>query len=91
MPVRNVELPLEPEITEEEIQAVLEVLKNKQLSQLAGSYVEDFEVEFARYMGTKYAVAVNSGTSWYNRRGGLLQLLLEQEHDDRRGRDDRNQ
>lgn len=63
LPVRNVELPLEPEITEEEIQAVLEVLKNKQLSQLAGSYVEDFEVEFARYMGTKYAVAVNSGTS----------------------------
>lgn len=63
IPVRSVSLPLEPEITEEEIQAVLEVLRNRQLSQLAGSYVEDFEVEFARYVGTKYAIAVNSGTA----------------------------
>ena len=34
LPVRNVELALEPEITEEEIQAALEVLNNKQLSPL---------------------------------------------------------
>ncbi len=63
VPVRATGLPLEPEITEEEIHAVIEVMKNKQLSQLAGSYVEDFEVEFARYVGAKYAIAVNSGTS----------------------------
>ena len=62
-PVRSMSLPLEPEITEEEIQGVVEVLRNRQLSQLAGSYVEDFEVEFARYVGAKYAVAVNSGTT----------------------------
>jgi dTDP-4-amino-4,6-dideoxygalactose transaminase len=63
MPVRSEALPLEPDITEEEIEAVLEVMRSKRLSQLAGKYVEDFEIEFARYMGTKYAVAVNSGTS----------------------------
>jgi len=62
-PVRREELPLEPDITDEEIQAVLEVMRSKRLSQLAGNYVEDFEIEFARYIGTKYAIAVNSGTS----------------------------
>jgi perosamine synthetase len=63
IPVRRVGLPLEPDITEEEIQAVVEVMRSRQLSQLAGAYVEDFEVEFARYVGAKYAIAVNSGTS----------------------------
>lgn len=62
-PVRREALPLEPDITEEEIEAVLEVMRSKKLSQLAGNYVEDFEIEFARYIGTKYAVAVNSGTA----------------------------
>ena len=62
-PVRMEPLPLEPDITDEEIEAVLEVMRSKRLSQLAGSYVEDFEIEFARYIGSKYAVAVNSGTS----------------------------
>jgi len=62
-PVRREALPLEPDITDEEIQAVVEVMRSKRLSQLAGNYVEDFEIEFARYIGTKYAVAVNSGTS----------------------------
>lgn len=63
MPVRREALPLEPDITDEEIEAVLEVMRSKRLSQLAGNYVEDFEIEFARYIGTKYAVANNSGTS----------------------------
>jgi perosamine synthetase len=63
MPVRSEPLPLEPDITDEEIEAVLEVMRSKKLSQLAGKYVEDFEIEFARYVGTKYAVATNSGTS----------------------------
>jgi dTDP-4-amino-4,6-dideoxygalactose transaminase len=62
-PVRSEALPLEPDITDEEIEAVLEVMHSKRLSQLAGKYVEDFEIEFARYVGTKYAVAANSGTS----------------------------
>ncbi|HXX73339.1 MAG TPA: DegT/DnrJ/EryC1/StrS family aminotransferase [Candidatus Acidoferrales bacterium] len=62
-PVRTEALPLEPEISDEEIDAVVDVMRSKRLSQLAGKYVEDFEIEFARYVGTKYAVAVNSGTS----------------------------
>lgn len=61
--VRSERLPLEPDITDEEIEAVLEVMRSKRLSQLAGNYVEDFEIEFARYVGSKYAIAVNSGTS----------------------------
>jgi perosamine synthetase len=62
-PVRREPLPLEPDITNEEIEAVLEVMRSKRLSQLAGNYVKDFEIEFARYIGSKYAVAANSGTS----------------------------
>ena len=62
-PVRTEALPLEPDITEDEVEAVLDVMRSRRLSQLAGKYVEDFEVEFARYIGTRYAVAANSGTS----------------------------
>jgi len=63
IPIRTESLPLEPEIRDEEVDAVVEVMRNRQLSQLAGSYVKDFEIEFARYLRTKYAIAVNSGTS----------------------------
>lgn len=73
-PVRSEALPLEPDITDEEIEAVLEVMRSKKLSQLAGKYVEDFEIEFARYIGTKYAVAANSGTSALSLALAALQL-----------------
>jgi len=74
IPVRGEGLPLEADITDAEIEAVLEVLRNRKLSQLAGSYVEDFEVEFARYVGVKYAVAVNSGTSALSLAVAALQI-----------------
>jgi len=50
-----------PDITDEEINAVLEVLRSGILS--IGSKIEEFEKNFAEYIGKKYAVAVNSGTS----------------------------
>ncbi|MHA1490697.1 MAG: DegT/DnrJ/EryC1/StrS family aminotransferase [Promethearchaeota archaeon] len=51
------------EITEEEINEVINVLKSKNLTLLAGNVVKNFEKEFANYIGVKYAIGVNSGTA----------------------------
>ncbi len=50
-----------PDITQAEIDAVNEVLRTPYLS--IGPKLIQFEEAFAQYVGTKYAVAVNSGTS----------------------------
>lgn len=50
-----------PELTEDDIKAVLAVLKTPHLS--LGPKITEFEELVARYIGGKYAVAVNSGTS----------------------------
>src|SRR3954462_14325264 len=50
-----------PNIGEEEINAVVEVLKSGSLS--LGPKLEQFEKDLAAYKGTKHAIAVNSGTS----------------------------
>ncbi|HUU17211.1 MAG TPA: DegT/DnrJ/EryC1/StrS family aminotransferase [Sedimentisphaerales bacterium] len=50
-----------PDITEREIEAVCEVLRSPNLS--LGPKLAEFEQVFASYIGTKRAVAVNSGTS----------------------------
>ncbi len=55
-------IPLsQPDITEKERKAVLEVLKTTNLS--LGPKVKEFENNLAKYVGVKYAIAVNSGTS----------------------------
>lgn len=55
-------IPLsKPDIGETEIRGVVEVLRSGRLS--LGPKLEEFEQKFARYVGTKYAVATNSGTS----------------------------
>jgi dTDP-4-amino-4,6-dideoxygalactose transaminase len=51
----------QPEISKEEIDAVNEVLQSGILAQ--GARVAQLEENFASYCGTKYAVAVNSGTA----------------------------
>src|SRR4051794_34412789 len=48
-------------ITEEDIQAVAEVLRSDFLTQ--GPSIEEFEKKFADYVGSKYAVAVANGTA----------------------------
>ena len=48
-------------ITEEDIQAVIETLKSDYLTQ--GPKIKEFEDAFARYIGCKYAVAVANGTA----------------------------
>jgi perosamine synthetase len=50
-----------PDITEAEIDAVCEVLRSPNLS--LGPKLPEFEAAFADYVGRKYAIAVNSGTS----------------------------
>lgn len=50
-----------PDITQAEIDAVVEVLKSGWLS--IGPRIEDFENKIKNFIGTKHAVAVNSGTS----------------------------
>jgi perosamine synthetase len=57
-----VHIPLaQPDITEKEIKAVLQVLKTPYLS--LGPKLPEFERKLAQYAGVRYAVAVNSGTS----------------------------
>jgi len=48
-------------ITEEMIDAASAALRNEKL--VLGESVFKFEEEFAKYIGTKYAISVNSGTS----------------------------
>ncbi|MDD4287202.1 MAG: DegT/DnrJ/EryC1/StrS family aminotransferase [Candidatus Peribacteraceae bacterium] len=56
------EIPLSmPDLSEEDIQAVVQVLRTPQLS--LGPKLREFEQKFAAFVGTKEAVAVNSGTS----------------------------
>jgi len=50
-----------PDITEKEVEAVCAVLRSPNLS--LGPKLTEFEGDFARYIGRKRAVAVNSGTS----------------------------
>ena len=50
-----------PNVTEEDAQAMYNAVRGNFLG--PGPYVEKFEQEFARYLGVKNAVAVNSGTS----------------------------
>ena len=57
-----------PAIGEEEIRSVVETLRSGWLT--TGLKVKTFEAEFARYIGSSHAVAVNSGTA-------ALHLALE--------------
>ena len=50
-----------PAIGNEEIAAVIDVLKSGWLT--TGSRVRDFEQQFARFVGTRHGVAVNSATA----------------------------
>ena len=51
----------EPDIGEEEIKAVVDVLKSRWLAH--GPIVEEFERRFAEYVGARHAVAVVNGTA----------------------------
>ena len=48
-------------ITDEDITSIIEVLKSDNLTQ--GPKISEFEKKFATYIGSKYAIAVSSGTA----------------------------
>lgn len=48
-------------ITQEDIHAVIETLQSEYLTQ--GPQISKFENEFAKYVGSKYAIAVSNGTA----------------------------
>ncbi len=50
-----------PDITEKEIESIVKVLRTPNLS--LGPKLAEFETKFAEFIGTKYAVAVSSGTA----------------------------
>ncbi|MCH7872380.1 MAG: DegT/DnrJ/EryC1/StrS family aminotransferase [Planctomycetes bacterium] len=50
-----------PDLTEAEIEAVVEVLRTPRLS--LGPKLDEFEAAFTEYLGVRHAVACNSGTS----------------------------
>lgn len=67
-PVRTQPFPSYPIVGEEEVSAVVAVLKSGRLSTfhssfLGGERVRQFEEDFARYHGVRHAVACNSGTA----------------------------
>ncbi len=51
------------DIGDEEKKEVMKVMDSGMLTSLAGDVVENFEKEFAEYIGVKHAIAVNSGTA----------------------------
>ena len=61
-------------ITEEDIQAVVDTLKSDYLTQ--GPKIPEFEQAFARYVGAKYAVAVNNATAGLHLAAGALGVKL---------------
>ena len=64
-------------ITEEDIQAVVKTLQSDYLTQ--GPKIEEFEIAFAKYIGSKYAVAVANGTAALH----LCALALEVKEGDK--------
>ena len=64
-------------ISEEDISAVAEVMRGDWLT--TGPMVEKFEQEIAKYVGVKYAVAVNSGTSALDIAVGAMELPKKSE------------
>ena len=61
-------------ITQEDIEAVVEILKSNFLTQ--GPKVKEFEESFANYIGAKYAIAVANGTAALH----LCSLVLNVNH-----------
>lgn len=50
-----------PYVTEDDVEAVANAVRNRKLSQ--GEIVQNFEEEFAQYLGSKFASAVMNGTA----------------------------
>lgn len=68
-------------IDDEDIQAVINTLRSNNLTQ--GPVVSEFENSLSKYVGSKYAVAVSSGTAALhlaNIAAGMTNGFLESHH-----------
>ncbi|MHA1819037.1 MAG: DegT/DnrJ/EryC1/StrS family aminotransferase [Promethearchaeota archaeon] len=52
-----------PVVTDEEIEAVVSLLKSRKLSIAKGDVIEEFETNFSKYLGVKHCILQNNGTS----------------------------
>jgi len=50
-------------LSNEEKEAVIKVIESQMLTLLHGTYVKKFEEDFAKYIGVKHAIGVNTGTA----------------------------
>ncbi|TFG17295.1 MAG: DegT/DnrJ/EryC1/StrS family aminotransferase [Promethearchaeota archaeon] len=50
-------------LSNEEKEAVIKVMESQMLTLLHGTYVKQFEEDFAQYIGVKHAIGVNTGTA----------------------------
>lgn len=57
------EFPRWPSLADDDISSVVEVLTSSRLGQFSSRAVPEFEEALAAYVGTRHAVAVNSGTA----------------------------
>ncbi len=55
--------PMDRKVEREEILAVKRVMQKKRLTFMSGTEIEEFEVAFAKFMESNYAIAVSSGTA----------------------------
>jgi len=62
MPVRKAPFAPWPEFAADEIEAVAAVLRSGKVNYWTGEQSQEFEREFARFVGVKYAVALANGT-----------------------------
>jgi len=50
-------------LSNEEQEEVIKVMESQMLTLLHGTYVKEFEEDFAKYIGVKHAIGVNTGTA----------------------------
>lgn len=62
-PIRSKPIMALPELTEEEINEIVKVLKSGRWTMSVGSKIREFEEEFKNYINVKHAIAVSNGTT----------------------------
>ena len=74
-PVRSDPFPTWPVVSDADVEAVTQAIRDGEWGRMAGSHALDFEREFAAYQGAEYCLALNSGTSALEI--GLLAIGIE--------------
>ena len=83
-PVRTTPFPERVQMTEQELQAVVDLVRRSTTGSLrfdryGGEHVDAYEQEFAAHVGTRFATATSSGTAAIHAALGALRLDCAQE------------